>query len=163
MVELKGSSRRSETSSPPRPPRSVSLLKHDRCQWMMKRGIKSRWNTDSQLKIKDIQQASSLMRFRHLIISFIRSRAVQSGARRGPSSQYRHRPWKNEYKERLPAISSGSIRTKGQVVRSRDRFSVSNAREKGQVQLAICWWPRRVGQWKCGRSWQELYTGDIEG
>jgi len=34
-------------------------------------------------------------------------------------------------KERLPAIPSGSIRTKGQVVRSRDRFSAFECKGEG--------------------------------
>lgn len=43
------------------------------------------------------------------------------------------------------------------------RFDLHGGRKGDvEVQLAICWCPRRVGQWKCGRSWQELCEGERE-
>lgn len=44
-------------------------------------------------------------------------------------------------------------------VRIKKDFNVWGRKGEGEVQLAICWCPRRGGPIKCGRSWQELCEG----
>lgn len=67
-------------------------------------------------------------------------------------------------KERLPAIFSGSIRTKGQVVRSRDRFSAFECKGEGVKSSS-----RSAGgrdEWANGNAGdlgKNCTLGDVEG